>query len=115
MAGNLTIGALLAHGIDQLRHARPPASNAPPDHAGDSLDAELLLACALSMNRTHLKTHPESVPSLERAQRYMELIGRRAAGEPVAYILGYKDFWTVRLAVNPAVLVPRPETELLVE
>jgi release factor glutamine methyltransferase len=106
MAGNLTIGALLTQGIDQLRDA---------DHASRSLDAELLLACALSMNRTHLKTHPENVPSPERVQRYMSLIARRAAGEPVAYILGYKDFWTLRLAVNPAVLVPRPETELLVE
>jgi release factor glutamine methyltransferase len=106
MAGNLTIGALLAQGIDQLRDA---------DHASRNLDAELLLAYALSMNRTHLKTHPENVPSPGRVQRYMSLIGRRAAGEPVAYILGYKDFWTLRLAVNPAVLVPRPETELLVE
>src|SRR5262249_29915087 len=66
-------------------------------------------------NRTQLKTHPENVPGALRAQRYTELIERRAAGEPVAYILGYKDFWTLRLAVSPAVLVPRPETELLVE
>jgi release factor glutamine methyltransferase len=67
------------------------------------------------MSRTQLKTHPETAPSQERARRYTDLIARRAAGEPVAYILGYKDFWTLRLAVSPAVLVPRPETELLVE
>jgi release factor glutamine methyltransferase len=67
------------------------------------------------MSRTQLKTHPDNVPSHDRAHRYTELIDRRAAGEPVAYVLGYRDFWTLRLAVNPAVLVPRPETELLVE
>jgi release factor glutamine methyltransferase len=111
MEGNLTIGALLTQGIGQLREAAGPAVVS----SSCSLDAELLLAYALSMNRTQLKTHPENVPGAQRAQRYMELIRRRAAGEPVAYILGYKDFWTLRLAVNPAVLVPRPETELLVE
>jgi release factor glutamine methyltransferase len=119
MAGNLTIGALLAQGIERLRSgsgassaARSATSNLGATH---SLDAELLLAHALSMSRTQLKTHPENVPSHERARRYTELVDRRAAGEPVAYILGYRDFWTLRLAVNPAVLVPRPETELLVE
>ena len=108
MEGNLTIGALLAQGIERLRNATGPLTDA-------GLDAEVLLAQALSMSRTQLKTHPENVPSHERARRYVDLIERRAAGEPVAYIVGYKDFWTLRLAVNPAVLVPRPETELLVE
>ena len=100
MAGNLTIGALLEQGIHRLRH---------------TLDAEILLAHALSKTRTQLKTHPETVAGPERAQRYMELLERRIAGEPIAYILGYRDFWTLTLAVSPAVLVPRPETELLVE
>jgi release factor glutamine methyltransferase len=126
MAGNLTIGALLTQGATRLRQAQGTGprgggaahaaiANAAPDHAGFNLDAEVLLAHALSMNRTQLKTHPENVPSPERAQRYTDFIARRAAGEPVAYILGYKDFWTLRLAVTPAVLVPRPDTELLVE
>ncbi|MBV8804811.1 MAG: peptide chain release factor N(5)-glutamine methyltransferase [Sinobacteraceae bacterium] len=109
MEGNLTIGALLAQGMERLRNAATGHLTEP------GLDAEVLLAQALSMSRTQLKTHPENVPSHERARRYAELIERRAAGEPVAYIIGYKDFWTLRLAVNPAVLVPRPETELLVE
>jgi len=112
MAGNLTIGALLTQGIGRLRDAECPTGG---NLGGHSLDAELLLAHALSMSRTQLKTHPESVPGHDRARRYGELIDRRAAGEPVAYILGYRDFWTLRLAVSPAVLVPRPETELLVE
>ena len=111
MAGNLTIGALLAHGIDRLRDADGSAASG----ASHNLDAELLLAHALSMSRTQIKTHPENVPGNERVRRYNELVNRRVTGEPVAYILGYRDFWTLRLAVSPDVLVPRPETELLVE
>jgi release factor glutamine methyltransferase len=113
MAGNLTIGALLAHGIDRLRGTHGAVG--ARDNASYNLDAELLLAHALSMSRAQLKAHPENLPSADRARRYTELIDRRVAGEPVAYILGYRDFWTLRLAVNPSVLVPRPETELLVE
>jgi release factor glutamine methyltransferase len=111
MAGNLTISALLVKGTDQLRRTKALAA----DPASANLDAEILLAHCLSMSRTQLMTHPESRPDPERAKRYDTLLGRRAAGEPIAYILGYKDFWTLRLAVSPAVLVPRPETELLVE
>jgi release factor glutamine methyltransferase len=133
MAGNLTIGALLTLGTDRLRGPRTPVASAGPraaaadaltnrdtvaPHAANAthtLDAELLLAHALSKTRTHLKTHPEAIPTPEQARRYADLIGRRAAGEPIAYILGYRDFWTLTLSVNPSVLVPRPETELLVE
>jgi release factor glutamine methyltransferase len=121
MAGNLTIGALLTLGIDRLRGPRAPvAANrdiTAPLTANDTptLDAELLLAHALSKTRTHLKTRPEHDPTPEQARRYTDLIERRAAGEPIAYIVGYRDFWTLTLSVNPSVLVPRPETELLVE
>ncbi|HVO47611.1 MAG TPA: peptide chain release factor N(5)-glutamine methyltransferase [Steroidobacteraceae bacterium] len=103
MTANHTVAVLLAQGAQRLRG---PAA---------TLDAEILLAHALSMSRTQLKTHPEIIPSAERARRYEELIARCATGEPVAYIIGYRDFWTLRLAVDPSVLVPRPETELLVE
>src|SRR5438105_3664446 len=106
MAGNLTIGALLTQGFERLR---------PADRTQAILDAEILLAHTLSMSRTQLKTHPERVSNDADTRRYAELVDRRATGEPIAYILGYRDFWTLRLAVNPAVLVPRPETELLVE
>lgn len=128
MAGNLTISALLTLGVDQLRGAlqphgtldpraapKPITAGPAPDGGTHNLDAELLLAHALSKSRTHLKTHPEHSPSAEQARHYAELLERRAAGEPIAYILGYRDFWTLTLAVNPSVLVPRPETELLVE
>lgn len=106
MNGNHTVGTLLAHAIRRLSDS---------GGAQAILDAELLLAHATGMTRAQIKSHPESAPSIERAKRFEELIGRRAAGEPVAYIVGHKDFWTLRLSVSPAVLVPRPETELLVE
>jgi release factor glutamine methyltransferase len=117
MAGNLTIGALLAQGTDLLHEAAMSASSPayPNSFFAASLDAELLLGHALSMGRAQLKTHPELVPETHSAKLYGEYLKRRAAGEPIAYILGYRDFWTLRLNVTPAVLVPRPETELLVE
>lgn len=79
------------------------------------LDAELLLADVLDVNRTRFRSHPEhEIPtqSLPRANQALE---RRALGEPVAYITGRQAFWTLELHVNASVLVPRPETELLVE
>jgi len=115
MAGNLTISALLAQGVSRLAAAAIHGPTAEDADASPNLDAELLLGHTLSMSRTQLKTHPEATPSAEHAARYANLVERRAAGEPIAYIVGYRDFWTVRLAVSPAVLVPRPETELLVE
>jgi len=102
------LDALLALGARRLR--RSSAGGGTPD-----LDAELLLAHALGTSRARLRSHPEETPDALRSRRYAELIERRAAGEPLAYIVGYKDFWSLRLSVTPAVLVPRPETELLVE
>ena len=80
-----------------------------------ALDAELLLAHVLGQPRARFRSHPEDVPGAAAGARFLELIGRRERGEPLAYIVGYKHFWTLKLAVTPAVLVPRPETELLVE
>jgi release factor glutamine methyltransferase len=105
MDADLTTAALLADGIRRLTGV----SEAP------QLDAELLLAHALDVSRTRFRSHPEDVRSAADRQRYEELIARRAHGEPLAYIVGYKEFWSLRFEVSPAVLVPRPETELLVE
>ena len=127
MAANLTIDALLTQGTDRLRDAgsarlatrepnatRVPGSD-PREDASHTLDAEVLLAHVLGKTRTFLKAHPEQIPAPEQAQHFSQLLDRRAAGEPIAYIVGSRDFWTLTLAVNPSVLVPRPETELLVE
>jgi release factor glutamine methyltransferase len=79
----------------------------------DRRDAELLLAAAASLTRTQLITGQPV--AAESVARFEVLVARRAAGEPVAYLLGRREFWSLELEVGPAVLVPRPETELLVE
>jgi release factor glutamine methyltransferase len=79
-------------------------------------DAEILLAAALGKPRSHLAAHPRrQVTDCEATDRFEAYVTRRALGEPVAYILGEKEFWSLPLAVEPAVLIPRPETELVVE
>jgi release factor glutamine methyltransferase len=110
-SGASTVAALLADGARRLA----TAPNACDPSATPGLDAELLLAHALGVGRARLRSHPEDVPAADAASRFRALVARRAAGEPVAYILERKDFWTLELSVSPAVLVPRPETELLVE
>ncbi len=79
------------------------------------LDAELLLAEALRTTRTSLQLHPERELSREESDCFADLFARRRLREPVAYILGRRGFRHIDLAVDPRVLVPRPETELLVE
>jgi release factor glutamine methyltransferase len=79
------------------------------------LDAELLLADALRTTRTTLQLHPERELALAESDRFAQALRRRREREPVAYILGRKGFRHIDLAVDARVLVPRPETELLVE
>lgn len=86
-----------------------------PESPTARLDAELLLAAALDKPRSFLRTWPERiVPSPVRAC-FERWLARRRSGEPVAYILGRQGFWTLDLAVEPHTLIPRPDTELLVE
>lgn len=79
------------------------------------LDSELLLAAVLDKQRTFLRAFPETSLSDAQYQRFTEWLQRRQAGEPIAYILQDKEFWSLSLQVNHHVLVPRPETECLVE
>ena len=79
------------------------------------IDAELLLAHALGASRTGLFADADRSLSDEEQRRYQELVGRRAAREPVAYVLGEWGFRGLTLRVDPRVLVPRPETEVVVE
>lgn len=78
-------------------------------------DAELLLAHVLGLTRAQLFTRAAEPVCARDAEAYADLIRRRARGEPVAYLCGEKGFWTLTLKVDGSVLVPRPETELLVE
>lgn len=90
--------ALRAAGIDEPR-----------------LDAELLLAAATGWDRARLAAHPDAEIPADAARRFAEMVRRRLRREPVAYILGRRGFRGIELAVDPRVLIPRPETELLVE
>ncbi|MCY1406807.1 Release factor glutamine methyltransferase [compost metagenome] len=86
-----------------------------PDSPTARLDIELLLAAAIGKSRSYLHTWPERIVSSEAALTFADYLQRRRAGEPVAYILGQQGFWNLDLEVAPHTLIPRPETELLVE
>ena len=79
------------------------------------LDARLILAVVLGCDRAHLHAHPEKMVVPEELARVESLAQRRMAREPMAYIMGEREFWSMSLLVSPGVLIPRPETELLVE
>lgn len=79
------------------------------------LDAELLLMHSLKINRLHLFTHSEQELTEDEAAVFMQRVERRRLGEPVAYVIGEKEFWSLRFEVSREVLIPRPETECLVE
>jgi release factor glutamine methyltransferase len=85
------------------------------DPALDAADAELLLAHALGRSRSWLYAHRDDPVDPADAERFRALLARRAAGEPVAYLTGRRGFWSFDLRVTPDTLIPRPETELLVE
>ena len=81
----------------------------------DAGEAEALLAHVLGRSPAWLFAHGDEVLREDAAAAFRALVERRAAGEPVAYLVGRRGFWTLDLAVTPATLIPRPETELLVE
>jgi release factor glutamine methyltransferase len=82
---------------------------------GDRLEAELLLVHVLGRPRSWLIAHADDELDAEHAAAFAALVERRADGEPVAYITGRRGFWSLELEVTSATLIPRPETELLVE
>ncbi len=82
---------------------------------GGRVDAEILLAHLLDWPRSRLLAYPEAPLDAATAGRFASLLGQRAAGVPVAYLLGAREFWSITLRVTPDVLVPRPESELLVD
>jgi release factor glutamine methyltransferase len=101
-----TVGELLAGAIERLREAGSESSR---------LDAEVLLAHAIGAERTILLAHPELTVGDEAAERFEEALARRSTGEPVAYIRGIKEFFGLAFATDGRALIPRPETERLVE
>jgi release factor glutamine methyltransferase len=83
--------------------------------ASPRLDAEVLLAHVLTVDRSYLYRNPETPIGREAASVFHSLATRRLRGEPVAYLLGVKEFWSLAFEVNGQVLIPRPDTECLVE
>lgn len=79
------------------------------------VDARLLLQYALGKSHVQLLTHPEQVLTPAEEKLFLELVARRINGEPVAYLIGKREFYSLNFRVSPAVLIPRPETELLVD
>jgi release factor glutamine methyltransferase len=85
------------------------------DVGSPRLNAEVLLMFVLGVDRVYLYAHPERELSPEEESRYGELVAQRATGMPSQYITGHQEFWGLDFVVSPAVLIPRPETEHLVE
>jgi release factor glutamine methyltransferase len=110
MAGTIpspsTVAALLEAAVPRLEAAGSSSAR---------LDAELLLAVALGVDRTGVVAHPGALVGSGAVAAYDGYVTRRAAGEPVAYIRGFREFHGLAIATDPRALIPRPETELLVD
>src|SRR6267154_4445219 len=102
----MDIRAALREGIAQLREAAVPSF---------TLAAELLLLSAVGRSRTWLYAHPDALLSDAEAQCFLALLVRRAAGEPTQHLTGKQEFWGLEFEVTPDVLIPRPETEHVIE
>jgi release factor glutamine methyltransferase len=96
----------LTAAIERLTSARVPSPR---------LNAELLIMYTLDCDRAYLYAHPERELTPDETRRYDEVLARRATGFPAQYITGHQEFWGLDLLVSPAVLIPRPETEHVVE
>lgn len=106
---SLSIQAILQHHSKQLETALGL------DSGSARIEVQCLLQAALQVNRAWLLTHPEHRLDDGQNARYAALIARRLHGEPVAHILGEREFYGLKFKVSPATLIPRPDTELLVE
>lgn len=100
---SLTCEALLSEAVNRIQ--------------GDSprLDAELLLSYVTGLGRTSFRAWPERQVTDHQAQRFFALVAERVSGQPIAYLLGQQEFWSLPLSVSASTLIPRPDTECLVE
>jgi release factor glutamine methyltransferase len=102
---NTTIAGCITYGQEHLVSCSDSAK----------LDAQILLGFVLDKDRTYLLTWPEKELTLQAVQEFLVLLQRRILGEPIAYIVGVQEFWSLPFRVSPATLIPRPDTEVLVE
>ncbi|WOI36201.1 peptide chain release factor N(5)-glutamine methyltransferase [Alteromonas sp. CI.11.F.A3] len=100
----MRIDAALAWAVAELHEGESPA-----------VDAKVLLSHVLDKPQVYLFTWPDKTLSVDELSRFKTLVTKRAQGMPVAYLTGSRDFWTLRLATSPHTLIPRPDTEVLVE
>lgn len=100
-----TVQTVLMQAMQKLAHTSESAK----------ADAEILLAHCLQKSRTWLFTWPEKIVDDATVEAFYKLVAARIHGTPVAYLLNQREFWTLTLKVTPDTLIPRPETELLVE
>ncbi|MFQ6102847.1 MAG: peptide chain release factor N(5)-glutamine methyltransferase [Candidatus Glassbacteria bacterium] len=105
MSNALTISELLSKGVRLLKERAIP---------NPRTDAELLLAHVLTRSKLYIITNPDEIIDSGMIEEYLKAISMRAYGNPVQYIIGAAEFYNVSLKVNPDVLIPRPETEVLV-
>jgi release factor glutamine methyltransferase len=96
-------------------HGRQLEAALSLDPSSARIEVQCLLQAVLQKNRAYLLTHPEQPLDADQHVRYMALYERRLSGEPIAYLLGEREFYGLPFKVSPATLIPRPETELLVE
>ena len=102
----MLLGDSLKAAVERLSAAKVPSPR---------MNAELLLMFALNCDRAHLYAHPERELTSGETSRYDEALAKRAAGIPAQYITGHQEFWGMDFIVSPAVLIPRPETEHVIE
>lgn len=103
---SIDVRSMLKEGMARLRTARVPSS---------TLAAELLLMHVLGRDRAWIYAHPEAPVNPAAAETYFTLLERRMRGEPTQYLTGKQEFWGLEFEVTPAVLIPRPETEHVIE
>jgi len=102
---NKTLKQHIAYGAELLKDSSDSAK----------LDAQILLCFVINKPTTYLHTWPDNIVIDEDTQLYIQLLQRRLSGEPISYITGIKEFWSLPLFCNSATLIPRPDTEVLVE
>lgn len=101
----LTIKQAIEHGSEKIAAVSDSAT----------LDSQVLLAHCLDKGRSYLMTWPDKYIDDKVIKQFQQLIARRQTGEPIAYLVGHKEFWSMELGVSSATLIPRPDTEVLVE
>jgi release factor glutamine methyltransferase len=109
----LSVTEISSMTIAQLIRDGQPLLSPHSDSA--KLDIELLICFVIDKPRSYLLTWPEQKLDARQSEQFAQLMQRRAQGEPIAYIVNMREFWSLPLQVSPATLIPRPDTEVLVE